>query len=149
MQKLHLSRYNLLLILLIAFPALLTLCYAVMIVTQHWHTFGMEVPFLAFVYSFAATFIIYRYKISSGTLNTNRIFAWSLIRGIAFGLVFFFLFFLPVGMMELSIVYHNILYLRVIEGWLLNATILGVVFGGAAGGILGLFLPRRQASLSH
>lgn len=149
MQKLHLSRYNLLYILLIASPALLALCYMVMIVTLHWPSgFGMELLVLALVYPLASTFILYRYQISSGTLNTNRIFVWALIRGMTFGIAFFFLFFLPVGLMELALVYHNILYLGVIERWFLNATVFGIVFGGAAGSVLGLFMPRRQAALS-
>jgi hypothetical protein len=82
-------------------------------------------------------------------MTTKQPFAWSLVRGAQFGTLYFSLFWLPVWITEQIVVYKRPRPLAermefFAYGFAAMA-LLGVVFGGAAGGILGLFWSRGHA----
>jgi len=118
-------------------------------VTQHRHVYGIEIFGLGFSFALALTFISYRRQKTAGTFSTSKPFFWSLIRGGLCGLLFFSLFWLPVWITEQIVVYHRPrpwterLHYFVL-GFALVVLVLGVLIGGAAGGILGLLLSGRR-----
>jgi hypothetical protein len=140
------SLATLLLIPLVVSPIFLALRDSLTMIARRWNGFGIEICGLGFTYALALTVISYRRQKTSGTLTTKRIFVWSLLRGTLFGILFFFLACFPVMVTEQVVVYKaprpwtmRFLHLSIDFG---VVVLFGGVIGAAAGGILGLFLPR-------
>jgi MFS family permease len=123
------------------------------VVTRHRHVDGIETYGLVFAYAFALTFISYRRRKAASAFTTKKPFLWFLTRGVIFGVLFFALFAIPVGITEQIVVYSSPRpwtdRLRFFALGFAGIVLLGTVFGGAAGGILGLFLSRRPAKPDH
>ena len=148
-RKHRFSLAALLLAPLILSPLFLAFRLVVNMVARRWYGVGIEILALGFAYPFALTLIAYRRQKNAGTFVTTRPFVWFLIRGTLFGVIFFSLLFLPVEIAEQIVVYTaprpwTRRCVHVVLG-LIMAMIYGVFFGGAAGGILGLYLSGRTA----
>jgi hypothetical protein len=143
------SLSTLLLIPLILSPLFLAYRESLRIVAHHWNGFGIEIFGLGFAYALSLTIITYRRRTKVGTLVTRRIFIWSLVRGVLFGILFFSFLLLPVGVTEQVVVYTAArpwtMRLFYFLGISFLVAVYGSAIGGAAGGILGLFLPRGKA----
>ena len=148
-RKSRFSLAALLLAPLILSPFFLAFRDSLMVIKLHRHVYGIEIFALGFSYALALTFISYRRRKSAGTFTTSKPFFWSLIRGSLFGVLFFSLFWLPVWITEQIVVYTaRRPWTSRLQFFVLGfaaMAFVGLVFGGAAGGILGLFLSRRRA----
>jgi hypothetical protein len=149
MRKHRFSLAALLLAPLILSPLFLACRDSLMMVTQQRHVFGIEILGLGFSYALALTFISYRRQKTAGTFSKSKPFFWSLIRGGLFGVLFFSLFWLPVWITEQIVVYTAPRpWTSRLQFFVLGFAVMafiGLVFGGAAGGILGLYLSGRHA----
>jgi hypothetical protein len=147
MRKYQFSLGTLLLLPLILSPTFLAIHDASRIIQRSSSRSGMEGLALGFIYPFALTFIAYNRRTAAGTVN-RRLFWWCLLRGTSLGILFFCLWVMPVAITETVVGYiaprpwtTRVLFVMMSLGF---ATFFGSVIGAAAGGILGLFLPRRQ-----
>ena len=151
-RKSRFSLSALLLAPLILSPLFLAGRDSLMVITRHRHVDGIETYGLVFAYAFALAFISYRRrKLQVHSPQKSHFFGP--YAGVIFGVLFFALFAIPVGITEQIVVYSSPRpwtdRLRFFALGFAGIILLGTVFGGAAGGILGLFLSGRSAKPDH
>jgi hypothetical protein len=149
-RKSRFSLSALLLAPLVLSPLFLALRDSYTLVTQLRHGENIMTLLFGFVYALILTLISYRRKIATGTMTAKRPFVWSLVHGALFGLLYFSLVWLPVWITEQIVVYKRprplVERIEFFAWGFAAIALLGVVFGGAAGGILGLFWSRCHAT---